>query len=78
MAEDSWIADLYESMGDGVADVRQKVVEEGYFGRAVTQLDVDAPQCDGPQWPETSEPEQQQQPEEQQEQQQEHGQGIDL
>jgi len=74
MADDSWMGDLYESMGDAVADIRQKVVEEGYFGRAVTQLDVDGPSCDCPHWPETSEPEQQQQPE----QQQEHGQGIDL
>jgi len=75
MADNSWIGDLYESLGDAVGDIRQKVVEEGYFGRAVTQLDVDAPQCDCPHWPETQEPEQQQP---QPEQQQEHGQGIDL
>jgi hypothetical protein len=80
MAND-WMADLYESMGnayesmgDAVADVRQKVVEEGYFGRAVTQLDVDAPQFECPHWPETQEVEAQQQPE----QQLEHGQGVDL
>ena len=50
MAKDSLLADLYGSLGDAVADVRQKVVEEGYFGRAVTQLDIDAPQ-----WPEARE-----------------------
>jgi hypothetical protein len=73
MAND-WMGDLYASLGDAVGDIRQKVVEEGYFGRAVTQLDVEAPQCDCPHWPETQEPVQHQQPE----QQQEHGQGIDL
>ena len=52
MAEHSWMADLYGELGDAVADIRQKVVEEGYFGRAVTQLDMDAPQ-----WPESTEPE---------------------
>lgn len=74
MAESSWMADLYSSMGDAVADIRQKVIEEGYFGRAVTQLDVSAPECDCP-WPETRGAEQQQ-PEP--EQQQEHAQGMDL
>jgi hypothetical protein len=61
--------ELWKSLGDAVADIRQKVVEEGYFGRSVTQLD-------GPQWPQGKEPE----PDRTvgKEQEHEHGQEIDL
>jgi len=52
MAKNSWLDDVYGALGDAMADVRQKVVEEGYFGRAVTQLDIDTPQ-----WPEAREAE---------------------
>ena len=70
--------ELWNGLGDAVADIRQKVIEEGYFGRAVTQLDVSAPEYDSPQWPE-SQPEPDLGPEPQQpEPEQEHGQGMDL
>jgi hypothetical protein len=51
MPRDDFFDQLFKGIGDGIADIRQKVVEEGYFGRAVTQLDVDAVQ-----WPEAKEP----------------------
>jgi hypothetical protein len=62
--------ELWKGLGDAVADIRQKVVEEGYFGRAVTQLDIDAPQWPVPRDPEAREHEAEQQPE--------HDHGIDL
>ena len=52
MERQSLYDSIAQGVGEAVADIRQKVVEEGYFGRAVTQLDVDAPQ-----WPEPTEPE---------------------
>ena len=42
---------LWNGLGDAITDIRQKVVEEPMFGRAVT----DGP--DGLQWPELQEPE---------------------
>ena len=43
---------LWNGLADAVSDIRQKVLEEGYFGRAVTQLDINAPQ-----WPQAREAE---------------------
>ncbi len=35
MAQGFW-DELFANIGDAVADIRQKVVEEGWFGRAIT------------------------------------------
>lgn len=35
---------LSQGLGDAIADIRQKVVEEPWFGRAVTDGDGTAPQ----------------------------------
>ena len=35
MAQSFW-GGLFDAIGDAIADVRHKVVEEGWFGRAVT------------------------------------------
>jgi hypothetical protein len=50
MAKESFSDQLWKGLGDAITDIRQKVVEEAYFGRAVTQLDV-------PQWPQCREQE---------------------
>jgi len=48
------IADqFYKGIADAVTDIRQKVVEEAWFGRAVTQLETTAPQ-----WPQARDAEQ--------------------
>ena len=48
---------LYDSiaqgLGDAITDIRQKVVEEPYFGREVTS----GREADGPMWPEAREQE---------------------
>jgi hypothetical protein len=36
MKQSSVFEQLQKGIGDAVADIREKVVEEGYFGRAVT------------------------------------------
>jgi hypothetical protein len=43
---------LWNGLADAVADIREKVVEEPYFGRAVTEREVTQ---DAPQWPEARE-----------------------
>ena len=43
---------LQKGVGDAIADIREKVVEEGFFGRAVTD------KGQGLQWPEAQEHEQ--------------------
>jgi hypothetical protein len=43
--------ELWNGLGDAITDIRQKVVEEPWFGRAVTE----GP--DTPRWPEAQEPE---------------------
>jgi hypothetical protein len=51
MARESFSEQLWNGLGDAIADIRQKVVEEPMWGRAVTN---------GPerlQWPEPQEPE---------------------
>lgn len=43
--------ELWNGLGDAITDIRQKVVEEPMYGRAVTDGQ------DGPRWPEAQEPE---------------------
>ena len=44
--------ELYEGIGDAVVDVRQRVVEEAYFGKVVTEREAETPH-----WPEAREAE---------------------
>jgi hypothetical protein len=46
----SLFASLFESVADAVADIREKVVEEPMWGRAVNERE-----SNGPQWPQASE-----------------------
>jgi hypothetical protein len=46
MAQNSFSDQLWNGLADAVSDIRQKVVEEPMWGRAVT----DGPE--GPRWPE--------------------------
>jgi hypothetical protein len=51
MSKESLTEQLWNGLGDAITDIREKVVEEPMYGRAVT---------DGPerlQWPEPQEPE---------------------
>lgn len=43
--------ELWSGLGDAITDIRQKVVEEPMYGRAVTDGQ------DSPHWPEAQEPE---------------------
>jgi hypothetical protein len=52
MAERNFFDELSEGLADAVADIREKVVEEPWYGRAVTERETEAPQ-----WPEAREPE---------------------
>jgi hypothetical protein len=52
MPEQSFFDEFTQGLGDAIADIRQKVVEEPYFGRAVTERDVTQ---DAPQWPQARE-----------------------
>lgn len=56
MAERSFFEEIYAGMADAVADIREKVVEEPWFGRAVTE------RGEAPQWPEAREAEAEPQP----------------
>jgi hypothetical protein len=42
--------ELYKGLGNAVNDIREKVVEEGYFGRVVNERQPEAPQ-----WPDAKE-----------------------
>lgn len=46
-----FLEDLMQGFGDAVADIREKVVEEPWFGRVVTE------RGEAPQWPEAREAE---------------------
>jgi|HubBroStandDraft_6_1064221.scaffolds.fasta_scaffold236664_2 hypothetical protein len=50
MENDSLFDELYKGLGNAVSDIREKVVEEGYFGRVVNERQPEAPQ-----WPEAKE-----------------------
>ena len=52
MKQSSVFEQLQKGIGDAVADIREKVVEEGYFGRAVTD------KGQGLEWPDAKEQEQ--------------------
>lgn len=50
MAKESFLDELYKGLGDAITDIRQKVVEEPMYGRAVTEREPEAPR-----WPEARE-----------------------
>jgi hypothetical protein len=52
MKETSAFDQLQKGIGDAIADIREKVVEEGFFGRAVTD------KGQGLAWPDAKEQEQ--------------------
>lgn len=53
MAERNFFTELYEGIADAVTDIRQKVVEEPWYGRAVTE----GREGEAPQWPQAREAE---------------------
>ena len=52
MKEQSMFEQLQKGIGDAISDIREKVVEEGYFGRVVTDKGQGLP------WPEAKDQEQ--------------------
>jgi hypothetical protein len=50
MANESLFEELYKGVGNAVSDIREKVVEEGWYGRVVNER-----QAEVPQWPEAKE-----------------------
>ena len=50
MAKEDFFNELYQGLGNAIADIREKVVEEPYFGRVVNERQPEAPQ-----WPEANE-----------------------
>jgi hypothetical protein len=52
MPNDDLFDSVFKGIGDAIADVREKVIEEPWFGRAVA-----GPETDAPQWPQAREPE---------------------
>ena len=50
MADEKLFDELYKGLSNAIADIRQKVVEEPMYGRAVTEQEPQAPQ-----WPEAKE-----------------------
>jgi hypothetical protein len=50
MADDKLFDELFKGLGNAITDIRQKVVEEPMYGRAVTEQEPQAPQ-----WPEAKE-----------------------
>jgi hypothetical protein len=53
MAKDGILDQLYKGVANAVHDIRTKVIEEPYFGRAVTE----GREAEAPQWPEAKEQE---------------------
>ncbi len=53
MREEKFLDKLYRGIADAVRDLREKVVEEPMWGRALTTERESA----GPQWPQAKEPE---------------------
>jgi hypothetical protein len=62
MADQNFLDELVKGFGDAVTDIRQKVVEEPMYGRAVTEREAPAPE-----WPQAREPEPAQSVEQEQE-----------
>ncbi len=54
MAERGFFEEFSRGFADAIADIREKVVEEPWFGRVVTERGGD----EVPQWPQAQEPEQ--------------------
>lgn len=52
MAERGFFEQLSKEFGDAIAEIREKVVEEPWFGRVVTERE-----SEGPHWPQAREPE---------------------
>lgn len=50
MANQNFMDELYKGLGDAITDIRQKVVEEPMYGRAVTEREPEYPK-----WPEAKE-----------------------
>jgi len=50
MADQNFLDDLMNGLGDAITDIRQKVVEEPMWGRSLGENDA-------PSWPEAREPE---------------------
>jgi hypothetical protein len=50
MANESFLDELYKGLGNAITDIRQKVVEEPMWGRAVTEREPEVPQ-----WPQAKE-----------------------
>jgi hypothetical protein len=51
MPQQSLLNQLYQGLTNGVSDIREKLVEEPWFGRSLSE-----PGNDSPQWPEAKEP----------------------
>jgi len=51
MARQTFSEEIWQGLGNAVTDIRQKVVEEPMYGRAVTDS------ADAPRWPEAQEQE---------------------
>ena len=52
------MADIWEGLGDAVADIREKLVEEPMWGRSLSEHECAQPEPEqAPQWPEAREPE---------------------
>lgn len=50
MAKEGFLDELYKGLGNAVSDIREKVVEEPWYGRVVNERQPEAPQ-----WPEAKE-----------------------
>lgn len=50
MAEEKLFDELYKGLGNAITDIREKMVEEAYFGKVVNERQPEAPQ-----WPEAKE-----------------------
>ena len=50
MAKEGFLDELYRGLGNAVSDIREKVVEEPWYGRVVNERQPEAPQ-----WPEAKE-----------------------
>jgi hypothetical protein len=66
MADEKLFDELYKGLGNAITDIRQKLVEEPMYGRAVTEQEPQAPQ-----WPEAREQQEKEAPEQKKEQTQE-------
>lgn len=54
MREKSMFEQLYDGIADAVSDIREKVVEEGWFGRSLSE--GQGHESERPHWPDAREP----------------------